>query len=123
MIRSESHAARPLRGRGTFGLWNPIETRKAFVDLCSESKIHHTSLAAGPGGLSVSPSAPCACFDRGRLVGRLKRDSQRESDGYCTEPAGQRLETRLVSQEQAGTLLAYADFGTGDHDVAGSLRR
>src|SRR5688572_759481 len=43
--------------------------------------------------------------------------------GTATEPAGQRFETRLVSPERAATLLAYVDFGTGDHDVAGSLHR
>src|SRR6187402_104715 len=42
MIRFGSRAARPLRGRPTSGLWNPIETRESVVDLCGESRIHHT---------------------------------------------------------------------------------
>src|SRR6187402_252725 len=38
MIRFESRAARLLRGRATFGLWNAIETRKALLIWCGESK-------------------------------------------------------------------------------------
>src|SRR6187399_249894 len=42
MIRPESRAARPLRGRALrmnrAGLWNPIEIRKAFVDFVRRIK-------------------------------------------------------------------------------------
>jgi len=46
MIRSEIRAARPLRVRANFGLWNRIETRKALLTWCGESKIHHTASRA-----------------------------------------------------------------------------
>src|SRR6187402_2348703 len=56
MIRAGIRASRPLRGRANSGLWNGIETRKALLILCGESKIHRTRTARTTWGLEPQPT-------------------------------------------------------------------
>src|SRR5688572_29656840 len=78
MIRSGGRAARPLRGRATSGLWNPVETRKALL-ICATNQ-RFTALAGsgarlrdrlrarqltGPSFRLVSPLPPGAVAQLG----------------------------------------------------------